>query len=120
MLLLEAVAQAQRRYRGSLQRKYCVMSRLALLHCVEADFKPASTDPAGERFHADARSRVRVGDTVHGEIEITGVRPTSQGNRGIVVSRIEVKNQQEEIVMTYEATRLLAGRAFEDTTVERA
>ena len=63
---------------------------------------------------------VRVGDTVHGEIEVTAVRPTSQGNRGIVVSRIEVKNQQEEIVMSYEATRLLAGRSFEDTTVERA
>ena len=63
---------------------------------------------------------VRVGDTVHGEIEITAVRPTSQGNRGIVVSRIEVKNQQEEIVMSYEATRLLVGRSFEDTTVERA
>jgi len=63
---------------------------------------------------------VRVGDTVHGEIEVTAVRPTSQGNRGIVVSRVEVKNQQEEIVMSYEATRLLAGRSFEDTAVERA
>jgi 3-hydroxybutyryl-CoA dehydratase len=53
---------------------------------------------------------VRVGDTVHGEIEVTSVRPTSQGNRGIVVSRIDVKNQQGELVMTYEATRMLAGR----------
>ncbi len=33
---------------------------------------------------------VRVGDTVHGEIEVTSVRPTSKGNRGIVVSRIDV------------------------------
>jgi len=32
MLLLEAVAQAQGRNRGGLQRKYCVMSRLALSH----------------------------------------------------------------------------------------
>ena len=56
------------------------------------------------------RAPVRVGDTVHGEIEIVSVRPTSQGNRGIVVSRIEVKNQHDEIVMTYEATRMLAGR----------
>jgi 3-hydroxybutyryl-CoA dehydratase len=39
------------------------------------------------------------------------VRPTSKGNRGIVVSRIDVKNQQDEVVMTYEATRMLAGRA---------
>jgi 3-hydroxybutyryl-CoA dehydratase len=54
---------------------------------------------------------VRVGDTVHGEIEIISVRPTSKGNRGIVVSRIDVKNEREDTVMTYEATRLLAGRS---------
>ena len=51
----------------------------------------------------------RVGDTVHGEIEVLSVRPTSSGDRGIVVSRIEVKNQHGETIMTYEATRLLAG-----------
>jgi 3-hydroxybutyryl-CoA dehydratase len=55
----------------------------------------------------------RVGDTVHGEIEVLSVRPTSSGNRGIVVSRIEVNNQHGETVMTYEATRLLAGRSAE-------
>ena len=53
---------------------------------------------------------VRVGDTVHGEVEVTSVRPTSKGNRGIVASRIEVKNQHGEIVIIYEATRMLAGR----------
>jgi len=53
---------------------------------------------------------VRVGDTIHGEIEVTSVRPTSKGNRGIVVSTVEVKNQQGEVVMRYEATRMLAGR----------
>lgn len=54
---------------------------------------------------------VRVGDTVHAEIEVTSVRPTSKGNRGIVASRIDVKNQRDEVVMSYEATRMLAGRA---------
>jgi len=54
---------------------------------------------------------VRVGDTIHGEIEVMSVRPTSKGNRGIVVSRVDVKNQQGEIVITYEATRMLAGRS---------
>ena len=54
---------------------------------------------------------VRVGDTIHGEIEVTSVRPTSKGNRGIVVSRIDVKNQNDEVVITYEATRMLAGRS---------
>src|SRR5215831_16308195 len=63
---------------------------------------------------------VRVGDTVHGEIEITSVRPTSKGNRGIVVSRIDVKNQQDEVVMTYEATRMLAGRSSDQGTPQTA
>src|SRR5215510_157996 len=35
---------------------------------------------------------VRVGDTVHGEIEVTSVRPTSKGNRGIVVSKVDRKS----------------------------
>ena len=52
---------------------------------------------------------VRVGDTIHGEIEVTSVRPTSKGNRGIVVSKIEIKNQHGEVVIAYEATRMLAG-----------
>src|ERR1700756_5624391 len=39
---------------------------------------------------------VRIGDTVHGEIEVTAVRPTSKGNRGIVVSKIDIKNQNDE------------------------
>ncbi len=53
---------------------------------------------------------VRVGDTIHGEVEITSVRPTSKGNRGIVASRVNVKNQHGDIVISYEATRMLAGR----------
>jgi acyl dehydratase len=54
---------------------------------------------------------VRVGDTVHAEIEVTSVRPTSKGNRGIVASRTDIKNQHGEIVISYEATRMLAGRS---------
>jgi acyl dehydratase len=42
------------------------------------------------------------------------VRPTSKGNRGIVVSRIDVKNQRGDVVMTYEATRMLAGRSADE------
>jgi acyl dehydratase len=62
---------------------------------------------------------VRVGDTVHGEIEVISVRPTSKGNRGIVVSGIDVKNQHGEVVMRYQATRMLAGRAA-DRGAQRA
>jgi 3-hydroxybutyryl-CoA dehydratase len=62
------------------------------------------------------RAPVRVGDTVHGEIEVISVRPTSTGNRGIVVSKIDVKNQNDEVVMTYQATRMLAGRSADRGT----
>ena len=54
---------------------------------------------------------VRVGDTIHAEVEVTSVRPTSKGNRGIVASRIDIKNQNGEVVITYEATRMLAGKS---------
>lgn len=54
---------------------------------------------------------VRVGDTIHGEIEVTSVRPTSKGNRGIVASKIDIKNQSGETVIVYEATRMLAGKS---------
>jgi len=54
---------------------------------------------------------VRVGDTIHGEIEVTSVRPTSKGNRVIVASKIDIKNQSGETVIVYEATRMLAGKS---------
>jgi len=54
---------------------------------------------------------VRVGDTIHGEVEVNSIRPTSKGNRAIVVSTVEIKNQKDEVVIKYEATRMLAGRA---------
>ena len=54
---------------------------------------------------------VRVGDTIHAVVEVAAVRPTSKGNRGIVVSKIDIKNQNGEVVITYEATRMLAGKS---------
>ena len=53
---------------------------------------------------------VLVGDTVHGEIEILSVRQTSKGNRGIVKTRNDIVNQRGETVITYEATRMVAGK----------
>ena len=60
--------------------------------------------------HKKMLAPVMVGDTIRAEIEITSVRQTSQHNRAVVVSKIDVKNQHEKDVMTYTATRLLAGR----------
>lgn len=53
---------------------------------------------------------VRVGDTIRGVVEVSGIRPTSKGGRAVVDSNIEVFNQRDELVMTYTARRLLAGR----------
>jgi 3-hydroxybutyryl-CoA dehydratase len=53
---------------------------------------------------------VRVDDTIHAVVTVTGIRPTSKGNRAIVDSDVEVYNQRGDHVMTYTARRLLAGR----------
>lgn len=61
---------------------------------------------------------VFVGDSIHAEIEVTGVRPTSSGGRGIVSSTNDVFNQRGERVMTYAAVRMMAGRAERDRVGE--
>lgn len=53
---------------------------------------------------------VVAGDTIWAEIEVTDIRPTSRHNRAIVMSAIEVRNQHGRPVMTYTATRMIAGR----------
>lgn len=53
---------------------------------------------------------VFAGDTVHAEVEVVAVRPTSKGNRGIVTTRNDVKNQHGDTVITYRAVRMMAGR----------
>jgi acyl dehydratase len=62
-------------------------------------------------LHQKILAPVRVGDTIGAVVEVTGIRPTSQGGRAVVSSRIDVHNQRDELVMTYDATRLLAGRS---------
>jgi len=51
-----------------------------------------------------------VNDTIHVEVEVLSVRPTSKGNRGIVKTMNNIVNQTGETVATYEATRMMAGR----------
>ena len=59
-----------------------------------------------QKIHAP----VLVGDTIHADVEVTAVKPTSSKNRAVVTSDIRVFNQRDQLVMTYTATRLLAGR----------
>ena len=57
---------------------------------------------------------VFAGDTVHAEVEVVAVRPTSKGNRGIVTTVNDVVNQDGETVITYRAVRMMAGRPAGD------
>lgn len=52
---------------------------------------------------------VRVGDTIGAVFEVRTLRPTSKGNRAIVTWDVTVYNQHEEIVLTYEVTRMVKG-----------
>ncbi len=52
---------------------------------------------------------VFAGDTVHAEVEVAAVRPTSKGNRGIVTTDNAVVNQKGDVVIRYRAVRMMAG-----------
>jgi 3-hydroxybutyryl-CoA dehydratase len=60
-----------------------------------------------QKIHAP----VRVGDRIGAIVDVDGIRPTSRGGRAIVDSTVTVFNQRDELVMTYTARRMLAGRA---------
>jgi 3-hydroxybutyryl-CoA dehydratase len=53
---------------------------------------------------------VNVGDRIGALVEIDEIKPTSKNNRAVVTSTINVSNQRDEVVLTYTAKRLLAGR----------
>ncbi len=52
---------------------------------------------------------VIAGDTVHAIVEVVAVRQTSKGNRGIVTTKNDIVNQRGDTVITYTATRMIAG-----------
>jgi 3-hydroxybutyryl-CoA dehydratase len=53
---------------------------------------------------------VTVNDTIWAKVVVTEVKPTSKGNRAVVTSAIQVFNREGDLVLSYEAKRLLAGR----------
>ena len=61
-------------------------------------------------LHQKILAPVLVGDTIEAMVEVTDIRPTSKSARAVVTSRIDVFKQGGVQVMTYTATRLLAGR----------
>ena len=58
----------------------------------------------------DVKAPVVAGDTIHVEVEVTDVRPTSKNDgRGLVRTRNEVFNQRGELVLVYTPLRLTKG-----------
>jgi acyl dehydratase len=61
------------------------------------------------------RRPVYVGDTLYAIVETTATRPTSDGARGVVSSRVGVHNQRDEEVLVYTPVRLIRGRNYKPT-----
>jgi acyl dehydratase len=56
------------------------------------------------------------GDTLYAVVETTGSRPSSKPGRGVVTSRVTVRNQRDEDVLVYCPVRLIRGRDYEAPT----
>jgi acyl dehydratase len=56
------------------------------------------------------RAPVRIGDTIRVRNEVTELRPTAKPDRGVMVQRIEVVNQADEVVNDGEFVMLLKRR----------
>jgi acyl dehydratase len=61
----------------------------------------------------DVLGPVYVGDTVYAVVETTDSRASSKPGRGVVTSRITVRNQRDEDVLVYTPVRLIRGRDYE-------
>jgi acyl dehydratase len=53
---------------------------------------------------------VRPGDTITVDVEVTGTRISSKGNRGYVNVNFAIKNHKGETVMTMKSVQLIATR----------
>src|SRR5262249_41633509 len=55
----------------------------------------------------DVKGPVLAGDTIHVQIEVTEIRPSSKHGRGLVRTRNSIVNQNGETVIVYTPLRLL-------------
>jgi acyl dehydratase len=61
----------------------------------------------------DVKGPVVAGDTVHVEVTVTEIKPTSKGGRGLVRTSNNIVNQRGETVIVYTPLRLLKGSGAE-------
>ena len=59
----------------------------------------------------EIKAPVFVGDTIEVWIEVTATRMTSSGDRGVVTTRNEVRNQQGAIVLVFTPSRMIKAGA---------
>ncbi|HEX2384331.1 MAG TPA: MaoC/PaaZ C-terminal domain-containing protein [Acidimicrobiales bacterium] len=63
----------------------------------------------------DVKRPVYVGDTIHAVVEVTESRAASSGpDRGVVTTRISVRNQDDEEVLVFVPVRLIRGESYVD------
>jgi acyl dehydratase len=63
----------------------------------------------------DVKQPVYVGDTIHAVVEVTESRASSSGpDRGVVTTRISVRNQDDEEVLVFVPVRLIRGESYVD------
>jgi acyl dehydratase len=60
----------------------------------------------------DVKKPVFVGDTLSAVVEVTEARKASSGERGIVTTRVSVRNQDDDEVLVYVPIRLIRGRGY--------
>lgn len=53
------------------------------------------------------KAPVFVGDTLEVWVEVTAARLTSRGDRGVVTTRNEIRNQRGEVVMVFTPSRMI-------------
>ena len=57
---------------------------------------------------------IKVGDTIHVEVEVLEVRKTSKSDRGMVRTKNDIKNQDGATVITYTPLRMMKSVAARD------
>ena len=83
---------------------YCVAEGMLFVTLIQG------TGLAFLHAEIDVKGPVIAGDTIHVEVEITEVKPTSKKDgRGLVRTRNEVINQRGEVVLVYTPLRLVKG-----------
>ena len=63
------------------------------------------------------RAPVLLGDAIRAENTVLSVRPTSAGDRGVVVQQVEILNQDDVVVQSGELVSLIASRTLSKEAV---